>query len=218
MTTIPLSALTATWNAAGTTFTGIGLSVTDTASAAGSLLMDLQVGGASKFSLRKDGQVTVNPISLGNIDTILLRDTTLTAALRVGDNATTFRIYNSYTTATNFQRMALTSVSATLSLTGANVTASNLIPDGAVVVGVTARVSTLITGATGYQIGTAGDPDRWGDITGTAVGTTSDNRDWTAGTIECFTAATDVVITAKTSNFTAGALVVAIHYIIGQAD
>jgi hypothetical protein len=49
-----------TWNNAGTTFTGIGLSVTDTASAAGSLLMDLQVGGSSKFSVTKAGTTTIN--------------------------------------------------------------------------------------------------------------------------------------------------------------
>ena len=44
-----------TWNASGTTFTGIGLNVTDSASSAGSLLMDLQVGGVSKFSVTKGG-------------------------------------------------------------------------------------------------------------------------------------------------------------------
>lgn len=43
-----------TWNASGTTFTGIGLNVTDTASAAGSLLMDLQVGGVSRFRVDKN--------------------------------------------------------------------------------------------------------------------------------------------------------------------
>lgn len=47
-----------TWNAAGTTFAAIKMNVTDTASAAASLLLDLQVGGASKFSVRKDGLVT----------------------------------------------------------------------------------------------------------------------------------------------------------------
>lgn len=46
-----------TWNAAGTTFTAIKMNVTDTASAAGSLLMDLQVGGSSKFSVGKGGIV-----------------------------------------------------------------------------------------------------------------------------------------------------------------
>jgi hypothetical protein len=47
-----------TWNASGTTFTGIGLNVTDTASAAGSLLMDLQVGGVSRFRVDKDATIT----------------------------------------------------------------------------------------------------------------------------------------------------------------
>jgi len=44
-----------TWNDGATTFTGIGLDVTNTASSASSLLMDLQVGGTSKFSVTKDG-------------------------------------------------------------------------------------------------------------------------------------------------------------------
>ncbi|NCX24043.1 MAG: hypothetical protein EBX17_12845, partial [Betaproteobacteria bacterium] len=45
--------LTDTWNAGATTFTAIKMNVTDTDSAAGSLLMDLQVGGSSKFSVSK---------------------------------------------------------------------------------------------------------------------------------------------------------------------
>ncbi len=44
-----------TWNASGTTFTAIKMSVTDTASAAASLLMDLQVGGVSRFNVTKAG-------------------------------------------------------------------------------------------------------------------------------------------------------------------
>lgn len=44
-----------TWNAGGTTFTAIKMNVTDTASAAGSLLMDLQVSGASRLTVSKAG-------------------------------------------------------------------------------------------------------------------------------------------------------------------
>ncbi len=44
-----------TWTASGTTYTAIKMNVTDTASDASSLLMDLQVDGASKFSVKKDG-------------------------------------------------------------------------------------------------------------------------------------------------------------------
>ena len=50
--------LSQTWNVAGTTYTAARVNVTDTASNAASLLLDLQVTGASKFSVRKDGRVT----------------------------------------------------------------------------------------------------------------------------------------------------------------
>jgi hypothetical protein len=83
---------------------------------------------------------------------------------------------------------------------------------------VTTRVGTTLTGATGYTIGDGTDADRWGDITGTAIGTTSDNANWTAGTIECFTAGGEVTLTAKGSNFTAGAIEICVFYLAGQAD
>ena len=130
------------------------------------------------------------------------------------------RLYGTYTSSTNYQRMTIKSVKQTLSaLSGASATTTGtFIPDGAVVVGVTTRVATALTGAAGYTIGDGTDADRWGDITGTAIGTTSDNRDWTAGTIECFTAGRNVTLTAKTSNFTAGAIEICVFYLAGEAD
>jgi hypothetical protein len=62
---MPIYALVDTWNASGTTFTGIGLNVTDTASAAGSLLLDLQVGGTSQFRVSKGGRVTAQTLTIG---------------------------------------------------------------------------------------------------------------------------------------------------------
>lgn len=53
----PVLNLAQTWNSAGVTFKAILLNATSTASAAASLLMDLQVGGASKFSVNKDGSI-----------------------------------------------------------------------------------------------------------------------------------------------------------------
>ena len=47
------------WNSAATTFTGLKLNVTDTASAAASNLLDLQVGGTSKFSVTPGGSVSL---------------------------------------------------------------------------------------------------------------------------------------------------------------
>lgn len=46
-----------TWNATGVAMTAVKLNVTDTASAAGSLLHDWQVGGVSKLSVDKTGAV-----------------------------------------------------------------------------------------------------------------------------------------------------------------
>lgn len=150
------------WSASGTVFTGIKLNVVDTASAAGSLLMDLQVGGASKFSVGKTGSITVsgtsgyansgilfagagpklyansnifavNNASYGmfgcdfgatqaringgvafgfssgdvttSLDVILARDAANTLAQRNGVNAQAFNLYNTYTDASNYERV-----------------------------------------------------------------------------------------------------------------
>jgi hypothetical protein len=60
MSTMNIFDLTDTWNDVATTFTAIKMNATDTASSAGSLLLDLQVGGASKFSITKAASITVN--------------------------------------------------------------------------------------------------------------------------------------------------------------
>jgi hypothetical protein len=51
--------LSDTWNNVATTFTAIKMNVTDTASNASSLLMDLQVGGVSQASVSKAGNLTI---------------------------------------------------------------------------------------------------------------------------------------------------------------
>lgn len=60
------------WNDAGVTFTGIKFNVTDTASNAASLLMDLQVGGVSRYTFSKDSAnigIKNGPFSNFNIGT-----------------------------------------------------------------------------------------------------------------------------------------------------
>jgi hypothetical protein len=54
----PAITITQTWNNAGATFTGFVENITNTNSAAASLLMDLQVGGVSQFSVSKAGVLT----------------------------------------------------------------------------------------------------------------------------------------------------------------
>lgn len=50
---------TQTWNNAAVTFTAFKQNITDSASNAASLLMDLQVGAASKFSVKKTGMIVL---------------------------------------------------------------------------------------------------------------------------------------------------------------
>jgi len=51
----PLLDMTQTWNDASVTFTSLKLNVTNTASATGSILLDLQVGGSSRFKVNAAG-------------------------------------------------------------------------------------------------------------------------------------------------------------------
>ena len=63
--TTPVLNLAQTWNTSGNA-TGLKLNVTNTASGASSYLMDLQVGGTSKFSVDKTGVVSATSVTVGN--------------------------------------------------------------------------------------------------------------------------------------------------------
>ena len=99
-------------------------------------------------------------------------------------------------------------------LSGASVTLSSAIPAGCVVVGVSGIVTTAITGATGFEVGISGDTTRYGNMFAVAQGTTiaAVTNSSATGPIN-YPSFTNLVVTAKTSNFTGGALRLAIHYI-----
>jgi hypothetical protein len=65
-TSQPLLDLTQTWNAGAVTFTGWKLNVTDTASASGSFLLQLQTGGTDRFTVAKNGNLTANGATVGS--------------------------------------------------------------------------------------------------------------------------------------------------------
>lgn len=152
-TSQPLS-ITQTWNASGVTMKAATINVTDTASAAASLLLDLQVGGVTKASITKTGAYNIAGVGLpssgigwtnsnhlalahngltrfmvnslgitaNGSDTNLgfnfasanesgtsfhsriLTDGAGTVAIRNGTAAQTFRLYNTYTDASNYER------------------------------------------------------------------------------------------------------------------
>ena len=156
-TSTPLFDATQTWNDAAVTFTAMKLDVTDTASASDSLLMDLQVGGTSKFKIDRGANAVFNghnnyvkvgtnggfygsgtrlvlgPTTAGWVvkinaaqtgrdgsigwssttdiaytpDLRLYRDAAGTLAQRNGTNAQEYRLYNTYTDASNYERAFL---------------------------------------------------------------------------------------------------------------
>ena len=129
----PALDVTQTWNNSGVTFTGLKLNVTNTASGGSSLLADLQIGGASLFSVRKDGVVTTTAgfVTTGGFsgftarddngffiigtssDVRLNRDSAGMLALRLGATQQGFRVYNTHTDASNYERLTLTGVAGT---------------------------------------------------------------------------------------------------------
>ena len=97
--------IASTWNNGSNKFDAIKVNVTNTGSAATSLLMDLQVGGASKFKVGLDGTVTTP----GDLD--LTGDVTIGGDLAVngGDitsTAATFNLLNQSATVNAFTNAA----------------------------------------------------------------------------------------------------------------
>lgn len=147
------------------------------------------------------------------------RDSDGGCGVRNSTSQQVFRLYDTFGSATDYHRLGIATARASLSgLSGASVTASAIIPAGAIVVGVTAKVLTAVTGATSWQLGTAADPDRFAAAGGIALGSTTDNRNWTSGALECFLTATNLVLTANGANFTGGAIYISVQYIRGESD
>ncbi len=92
-TSQPVLDLSQTWNASGVTFTGLRFNAatgSSANSAAGSLLMDLQLEGSSKFSVRKDGRLNIGELNTPNGDLLYYRNGTLSA--RLGASVSSFAV------------------------------------------------------------------------------------------------------------------------------
>lgn len=98
-------------------------------------------------------------------------------------------------------------------LSGATVTAGTQIPAGALVLGCGSRVTTTITGATGYSIGYTGSTTAFGSGLGLTVGTTNQGL---VGPNPLYSP-TNILLTALGSNFTAGAVRLSLAYILISA-
>lgn len=72
-TSLPILALTQTWNNAGTTFTAVDINVTNTASNAASLIQNWRLGGVTQMSINRAGVLAV----LNSVNSIALTASSL---------------------------------------------------------------------------------------------------------------------------------------------
>ena len=95
-------------------------------------------------------------------------------------------------------------------LSGALATSTVTIPNRAIVLGVSTRTVTAITGATSYDCGISGETSKFGGSLGITAGSTN------VGVIgpQAFYSATPIILTANGGNFTSGAVRIAVHYLL----
>lgn len=111
--------LTDTWNAAGTTFNGISMAVTNTASASGSALLNLSVSGATTGSFIVDKSANLTTSGKINKYTFTAPANGATIALADGSTFTTVGAYGITLTATGTTTLTLPT-SGTLTTTSNN--------------------------------------------------------------------------------------------------
>lgn len=93
-------------------------------------------------------------------------------------------------------------------------------PAGSLVLGVTARVTTAITAATGvsWKLGDAGDGARWGTGLAFTAQTKVESVDWKAALSPVvYKTAGDLVAELNAGTFTTGAIAVSIFYVLMSA-
>jgi hypothetical protein len=232
--------LAGTWNTSGTP-TAIKCNITDTASNASALLMQLQTGGVNRMVVTKAGVATIGSAAIagGGVvlnlvssfgtftaavigggglstsqaistsgtlfagllaiggDALLARDASNTFAQRNTTNAQTLRVYNTFTSATNFERATIGWAANLLSI-GTEKGSG----------GGTARALAIVTDGTArINVGAAGEIGLYG-VTAVARATT-------AGAAATFVANTSGIAndTATWGGYTIGQVVAALRNI-----
>lgn len=152
--------------------------------------------------------VDVSPISSGS--RVILTNGTKAAAI----NGTTTRV-EMQGAAVRGAGPVIKTKELTATLTGASVTLTGAIPGGCLLLGVQGRITTAITGASGYQVGVTGDLTRWVNRDDTAAGSLFNVNTYAAAEVSprYYPAGSDIIITARTADFTAGALRIVLSYV-----
>lgn len=105
--------------------------------------------------------------------------------------------------------------SVILSPTSGNlITASGLVPEKVIFLGVTTEILETITGATSLNIGDGFIPDIYADGTSVVVGTKTDLSDHTSDPLRWTPTSEDVEVAAIGGNFTGGSIRVTTHWLV----
>jgi len=189
-------ALTGTWTDLGTV---------STMDLDGGSIDGVTIGAAAAPTVTDLGSVATCDINGGSIDGAIVGAASAAAGTFVGLNDQS---------AQGALTRILTAETELTEMSGATETASSLIPNGALLVGLSTRITTTIAGCTSISIGDA-DPDRYGSQGTLTANATTSNVDWTVTTVQVFNAAADVVITAVggATSFSSGAIRITAHYI-----
>jgi hypothetical protein len=106
--------------ASGVTYQGVLVDIQDGGASTGSQVLELRTGGTQQFAVNPAGQVladgafmkaagafgwsSADPPTIATVDTLLYRDASSIIAQRSGVTKQTYRIYNTYTSSTNYER------------------------------------------------------------------------------------------------------------------
>lgn len=141
----PIHTLTQTWNASGTTFNGIIVNITDTASQTTSNFIKYQTGGTDRFVIRKNGNVTTGTWNGSTV-------TTDYGGTGLASYATGDIIY--YSTGTTFSKLNKPTLTlSSVSITGTAGQFSCSASTFTLYVGLPIIISGTITGGTGSITG-----------------------------------------------------------------
>ena len=217
----PALNITQTWNNAAVTFTLIKANITATAVGSGSLLIDLQRGGVSqfavdyfggltaanglthtnKFSTAQGGQTTLYSsttnglnfsVSAAALNAVLYGAASGVIEQRNSTNAQTFRLYNTYTDASNYERLGISATATQIIFTGEAAGTGTIRPmlfgSTSYTSNVPLQINTTLTGTQGVVTlingGTiSGSSDRvWVNVGGSYAMTAGNSRGLYIGT------------------------------------
>lgn len=163
------------------------------------------------------GAATFTTCTTTNVDGILGANTPAAATVTTGVANTSYTSPLVQVQGANGSLFKILTATTTLSaFSGATMTATNLIPAGSMLYGVTCRVTTLITSGDGSVAMTIGDGTT-ADLFGTGIvftaGTTTTMADMKSTfSPKVYQSATSVVFTATGGTFSAGAVEIVIYY------